>query len=301
MYVSFFLPDGVVGFQKSLVMVTDGANVLSVRSRTTRSSKGKASLLSLLFSFNFSPDLLIFLPKPRILLTCFPFSLSSYPFILTTSSSPTQKQIHSSSRNNSVSWAFTRPTQLATEIAFSALFLINCTAPSLATSSYGRTFAIGSSHIVSAMPPLSMTNAAWTSTFLSCVNLVSSICSIIGFLERPHVSYSATYGGHLELSAFAHMKKCNVKVIQPGLVYLIEWAAGWDVAAAAVMDTAASSSSSLATTLIEREPLANDRSRRAARRESKRVEREKARADKAGMYQDDDKDKDAETPTVYVA
>ncbi|KAI0255623.1 hypothetical protein BJV78DRAFT_1177238 [Lactifluus subvellereus] len=111
----------------------------------------------------------------------------------------------------------------------------------------------------------------------------------------------ATYGGHLELSAFAHMKKCNVKVIQPGLVYLIEWAAGWDPAAAAIMDTAASSSSSLATTLIEREPLMNDRSRRAARRESKRVEREKAHADNVAMYKDDHDDKDAETPTVYVA
>ncbi|KAI0684563.1 hypothetical protein BC835DRAFT_1536195 [Cytidiella melzeri] len=35
-----------------------------------------------------------------------------------------------------------------------------------------------------------------------------------------------TYGGHLELSAFAHMTKRNVKVIQPGLVYVIEWDAG---------------------------------------------------------------------------
>ena len=39
---------------------------------------------------------------------------------------------------------------------------------------------------------------------------------------------AATYGGHLELSAFAHMTKRNVKVIQPGLVYVIEWAAGGD-------------------------------------------------------------------------
>jgi OTU domain-containing protein 3 len=35
-----------------------------------------------------------------------------------------------------------------------------------------------------------------------------------------------TYGGHLELSAFAHLKRKNVKVIQPGLVYVIEWDAG---------------------------------------------------------------------------
>ncbi|KAH7924401.1 cysteine proteinase [Leucogyrophana mollusca] len=38
-----------------------------------------------------------------------------------------------------------------------------------------------------------------------------------------------TYGGHLELSAFAHFTRRNVKVIQPGLVYVIEWAAGGDM------------------------------------------------------------------------
>ncbi|KAF7309955.1 OTU domain-containing protein [Mycena indigotica] len=37
---------------------------------------------------------------------------------------------------------------------------------------------------------------------------------------------NATYGGHLELSAFAHLTRRNVKVIQPGLVYVIEWAGG---------------------------------------------------------------------------
>ncbi|KAG6901457.1 hypothetical protein C0995_011612 [Termitomyces sp. Mi166 len=36
---------------------------------------------------------------------------------------------------------------------------------------------------------------------------------------------NATYGGHLELSAFAHMEKRDVKVVQPGLVYVIEWRA----------------------------------------------------------------------------
>jgi hypothetical protein len=97
------------------------------------------------------------------------------------------------------------------------------------------------------------------------------------------------------------MKKCNVKVIQPGLVYRIEWAAGWDAVAAAVAkETPTSSTSSLATTLVEREPIMNDRSRRAARRETRRAEKEKARADKAAMCNDDDDDQDAET-TVYVA
>ncbi|KAI0270389.1 hypothetical protein BC834DRAFT_510962 [Gloeopeniophorella convolvens] len=113
----------------------------------------------------------------------------------------------------------------------------------------------------------------------------------------------ATYGGHLELSAFAHMKRCNVKVIQPGLVYLIEWAAGWDPAT--MKETpASSSSSSLATTLIEREPVINDRSRRAARRESRKAALDKANAGKAAIERaddDDDDDESPDTPTVYVA
>ena len=37
---------------------------------------------------------------------------------------------------------------------------------------------------------------------------------------------SATYGGHMELSAFAHLSKRNIKLIQPGPVYVIEWQAG---------------------------------------------------------------------------
>lgn len=41
----------------------------------------------------------------------------------------------------------------------------------------------------------------------------------------------ATYGGHMELSAFAHMTRRNIKVVQPGLVYVIEWRAGGGSAA----------------------------------------------------------------------
>lgn len=40
------------------------------------------------------------------------------------------------------------------------------------------------------------------------------------------LTLTGTYGGHLELSAFAHLTHKNVKVIQPGLVYVIEWDAG---------------------------------------------------------------------------
>jgi hypothetical protein len=45
------------------------------------------------------------------------------------------------------------------------------------------------------------------------------------YAPRAHIQ-TGTYGGHLELSAFAHLKHKNVKVIQPGLVYVIEWGAG---------------------------------------------------------------------------
>lgn len=49
------------------------------------------------------------------------------------------------------------------------------------------------------------------------------------FCTRSYLSGTvATYGGHMELSAFAHLTKRNVKVIQPGLVYVIEWDAGWE-------------------------------------------------------------------------
>lgn len=33
---------------------------------------------------------------------------------------------------------------------------------------------------------------------------------------------NATYGGHMELSAFAHLTRRNIKVVQPGLVYVIQ-------------------------------------------------------------------------------
>lgn len=59
----------------------------------------------------------------------------------------------------------------------------------------------------------------------------------------------------MELSAFAHMTKRNVKVIQPGLVYVIEWAAGGDM------------SEYLAQT---EETAVGDRETRRSRREKRR-------------------------------
>jgi len=155
--------------------------VLAVRSRTTRSSKGKASII--LF---FSTFLLITFPSfssfffdtltPHPLHP--PFSLSYYtclpiPSLPSISSSRTQKATHNNSRNNSANSASTRPTQPATEIAFFVPSQISCLAQSLVTSSSERTSAIGSSPTASVMPPSSTTNVAWTSTSLSCVSLVS--------------------------------------------------------------------------------------------------------------------------------
>lgn len=72
-----------------------------------------------------------------------------------------------------------------------------------------------------------------------------------------------TYGGHLELSAFAHYARRDVKVIQPGLVYVIEWFAGWDPS-----EIAATSGPSLE---VPSSP--------ADSREKRRMKREKVRAD----------------------
>ncbi|KAL7278488.1 hypothetical protein ACG7TL_007487 [Trametes sanguinea] len=94
----------------------------------------------------------------------------------------------------------------------------------------------------------------------------------------------ATYGGHLELSAFAHMTKHNVKVIQPGLVYVIEWDAGGEDeptredAAAPTDDSAADS-----------------RQKRRQRRERLRAASEKNSA------ADDEAEASSSHGTVYVA
>jgi hypothetical protein len=156
----------------SLAMVTDGANVLSVRSRTTRSSKGKASLILSLFHLDIQSDTFFLLlsssSPPHVL----PTFLS--PLVHVTSSSPTQTPTPNNSRNNSVSLASTRLTQLATEIACFARSLTSCTVPSPATSNYERTFVTGSSHIACDTHLLLTTSAVWMFTFLLCVNLVCS-------------------------------------------------------------------------------------------------------------------------------
>ena len=78
-------------------------------------------------------------------------------------------------------------------------------------------------------------------------------------------SVPGTYGGHLELSAFAHCSRRDVKVIQPGLVYVIEWFAGWDPS-----EIAATSG-----------PSFEEPSSPVDSREKRRMKRDKVRADQA--------------------
>lgn len=103
----------------------------------------------------------------------------------------------------------------------------------------------------------------------------------------PRSFSAATYGGHLELSAFAHLTRRNVKVIQPGLVYVIEWAAGGS-------DTSAPTAGSTST---EDDSL-NDRERRRLRREEKMAEK------RMQMEHDEDHSDDPADPAagaIYVA
>ncbi|KZP27920.1 cysteine proteinase [Athelia psychrophila] len=97
----------------------------------------------------------------------------------------------------------------------------------------------------------------------------------------------ATYGGHLELSAFAHLTRRNVKVIQPGLVYVIEWAAGGSDASGPVAGSTSTEDDSL-----------NERERRRLRRDEKRAEKRMQMEDN-----DDDSDDPADPAAgaVYVA
>jgi OTU domain-containing protein 3 len=100
----------------------------------------------------------------------------------------------------------------------------------------------------------------------------------------------ATYGGHLELSAFAHLFQRNVKVIQPGLVYVIEWDAGGS----------GSGSSSRGSppplpTVADDDPMLDDREKRKLRRDKKRADKEKAILESGGQSSTSSGD------TIYVA
>ncbi|KAF8153911.1 hypothetical protein B0H34DRAFT_809552 [Crassisporium funariophilum] len=75
---------------------------------------------------------------------------------------------------------------------------------------------------------------------------------------------NATYGGHMELSAFAHMTRRNVKVIQPGLVYVIEWAA-FSSSSSSSSPSASSSSPGSSSSGSSSQPQPTDQRRRSKR------------------------------------
>ena len=101
-----------------------------------------------------------------------------------------------------------------------------------------------------------------------------------------------TYGGHLELSAFAHLKRRNVKVIQPGLVYVIEWMGGGEPSSPKV-------SHSPGPPVAVEDPSLSERERRKLRREKRKEQREKS--SKAMISSDDESDDESDFDTVYVA
>lgn len=75
----------------------------------------------------------------------------------------------------------------------------------------------------------------------------------------------------MELSAFAHLSRRNIKVIQPGLVYVIEWHAGESSSTSTSASTSASGSSSSNTT--SKPQTSQDQDPHPERRRSKRTQR----------------------------
>lgn len=111
---------------------------------------------------------------------------------------------------------------------------------------------------------------------------MSQVCDPCGPSPlRVYTSFTrtGTYGGHLELSAFAHLKRKNVKVIQPGIVYVIEWSAGNPIP-----ESFSSASDNDDQALLSP----------TQEREMRRARREKLRDSKLGA-------KASPTDTVYVA
>src|SRR3984957_600212 len=97
---------------------------------------------------------------------------------------------------------------------------------------------------------------------------------------------TATYGGHLELSAFAHLTRHNVKVVQPGLVYVIEWATDGDLTPDRPPNPELPP--------FENDPTLDEREKRRLRRDQKRIEKERFEFVTSSQS-------DSSSGTVYVA
>jgi OTU domain-containing protein 3 len=104
---------------------------------------------------------------------------------------------------------------------------------------------------------------------------------------------AGTYGGHMELSAFAHLTGRDVKVVQPGLVYVIE--AAPDVVVPPTAPAPQDVDEDADADADDDQP----RSRRARRRAGKDRDKDK---DKASTHVSDGSDDDDDGPgPIYVA
>ena len=105
------------------------------------------------------------------------------------------------------------------------------------------------------------------------------------------MSKSGTYGGHLELTAFAQLKVVNVKVVQPGLVYVIE---GSKTEVGGASGCAAGASAVVGEEMTSKE-------RRKARKERMKKKSEEKDDDEDDDDDDDSGGSDPFPATVYVA
>lgn len=141
----------------------------------------------------------------------------------------------------------------------------------LIISNYAPLFATGYNHTKSGMLLLWTMNEDSMSISSACAKRVRFELFMLNYqLTYPNSFLSGTYGGHVELSAFAHMTRRNVKVIQPGLVYVIEWHAGMSPED---MPPAPSLTSLGLPEVDPSAALVNERDRRKAKRESKRLDK----------------------------
>ncbi|KAH8914524.1 cysteine proteinase [Atractiella rhizophila] len=103
------------------------------------------------------------------------------------------------------------------------------------------------------------------------------------------MSTSGTYGGHLELSAFAKLKRRRIKVVQPGLVYVVGWK---DESPSASNDAASASPSGTSSSTV----MLSRKERRS--RLKRELEREMD-AERGGAVDQDNEEEEGEP--LYIA
>ena len=118
----------------------------------------------------------------------------------------------------------------------------------------------------------------------------------------------------MELSAFADMTRRDVKVIQPGLVYVIEWNSGWGEASSSETKMTPPRRSTRVSAKVSGSPsspspttttgLKSKSKRKEGEDEKKKVKLGKGYyvyEDVTSDEEDEDEDDSERGPTVYVA